>query len=306
MAGNVTWHEALVTAEQIAYSIQTFRYCVTALYVLQISEWWQWIEDEINLIQRARWSSIKIAYMFCRYYPFLGWPFYLWAILGNHSVHVCSKIVHSIYVLLIPLPVSVQTVIFIRTYAFTGRRRVVFYTLSLMLSFLFVLGIWTFTSNVHEATSYLSRYVGNTECTRIQHDSNVNVSTRTGILVFCACAFDVLCLCIVMAHCWQIKSLQGHLGHMFINQGIAAFVIMSAANLIAGIECFVPIIRLYSIGLQFSMVVNNLVACRLILELRQYVTPTESEIAADQSRMINTVIANLERAARDMDGWAAG
>lgn len=50
-----------------------------------------------------RWTAVKGAYLVCRYYPIIVFPFQLWAWLGDHTYGVCSNALTPLYVTLLPL-----------------------------------------------------------------------------------------------------------------------------------------------------------------------------------------------------------
>jgi hypothetical protein len=53
-------------------------------------------------IHQARWTSAKVAYLCCRYYPLLVYPLYMWAWLGNHPAKLCIESAHPLYSFLVP------------------------------------------------------------------------------------------------------------------------------------------------------------------------------------------------------------
>ena len=48
------------------------------------------------------WTPVKVAYIFCRYYPLAFAPFHLWDLLGDHDQHVCELYYHAVYACMIP------------------------------------------------------------------------------------------------------------------------------------------------------------------------------------------------------------
>ncbi|KIM87005.1 hypothetical protein PILCRDRAFT_294315 [Piloderma croceum F 1598] len=101
-------------------------YSATAVYTIHVYEWMFTIQDELTL---RSWTSVKAAYLICRYYPLIIFPFHMWAWIGTHDFKTCSRIVHALYTLILPCPLSCQAVILIRAYAFTGRKNITFWAL---------------------------------------------------------------------------------------------------------------------------------------------------------------------------------
>ena len=110
---------------------------------------------------------MKIAYLFSRYYPLAVSPFLFWGLVGDHDKSVCNLLYHALYACLMPtvrslilpvryslnlryrhcppnvskphLPVptgfvftpDLPVILMLRSYAFSGRRKLVLVTLSL-------------------------------------------------------------------------------------------------------------------------------------------------------------------------------
>ncbi|KAH7928472.1 hypothetical protein BV22DRAFT_1030786 [Leucogyrophana mollusca] len=91
------------TPADVAYAIQVGRNGFVAVYALQVYEWLLMLDDEYTLIHRSAWTSIKVAYLVCRYYPLLVFPFQLWGWMGDHAPRVCQRVIHPLYATLIPL-----------------------------------------------------------------------------------------------------------------------------------------------------------------------------------------------------------
>jgi hypothetical protein len=45
---------------------------------------------------------VKIAYLFCRYYPLAVSPFHIWGLIGDHDVRVCEVSYHALYACMMP------------------------------------------------------------------------------------------------------------------------------------------------------------------------------------------------------------
>jgi len=260
-------------------------------------EWVITIQDEHVLIHSTRWTAIKVLYLCCRYYPFFTWPFYLWTVIGNHSIEACASMVHAIYGLMIPLPILAQTVILLRTTAFARQKKLVLFIVVPAFLALAAAEMWTFTANIHEATHIFYPFLGETQCIRVQKlrgVGGIDVALRTGYTVLAAFLFDLLCILIVGVHYWRYRPMRGQLLKTFVEQGIYGFFAMSAVNLLASAEYFKPIKHIHGMGMQFAFVLNNIIACRLILNLRRTSSPTLTELDQAQSRLVREALAGIE------------
>ncbi|PFH52904.1 hypothetical protein AMATHDRAFT_138693, partial [Amanita thiersii Skay4041] len=96
----------------------------------------------------AQPSPIKYVYLSCRYYPLLTWPIIMWGFVGNHDPNFCIRMVHVLYILLIPYQLTSQVVMILRSWAFTGRRISV--AILLGISYVILVGaeIWVFATGV--------------------------------------------------------------------------------------------------------------------------------------------------------------
>ena len=53
-------------------------------------------------IYPSPWNAVKVAYLFCRYYPLAIAPFHLWGFLVDHEQQVCESYYHALYACTIP------------------------------------------------------------------------------------------------------------------------------------------------------------------------------------------------------------
>lgn len=50
----------------------------------------------------APWNAVKVAYVFCRYYPMAIAPFHLWGLVGDHEQQVCESYYHALFACTMP------------------------------------------------------------------------------------------------------------------------------------------------------------------------------------------------------------
>ncbi|KAJ8515366.1 hypothetical protein ONZ45_g7200 [Pleurotus djamor] len=292
------WNTILATA---SYALTIGQYSTVAVYAVQVYEWLLNLSEEVELIHQAHWSSMKIAYMICRYVPLLTCPVYLWAWLRDHPPELCAKVVHPLYGFLTCYQLSAQGVMLIRTYAFTGRKLSVL--LMLLACYLAVMGteIWLFSSRfVFPEELYVA--FGTSGC--FANDAGAQsgslfdphrVAIQSGCVLLGIFLLDVIMTATIIVHCIRIRSTQGALGKAFLAQGLVAFLVMSAVNLPSAV-LYLRGDRLYNgLGLPY-LFLSDVMACRLILLLRRKVTPTESDLLDEQSRIVREALAVDESA----------
>ncbi|KAJ8507120.1 hypothetical protein ONZ45_g10478 [Pleurotus djamor] len=292
------WNTILATA---SYALTIGQYSTVAVYAVQVYEWLLNLSEEVELIHQAHWSSMKIAYMICRYVPLLTCPVYLWAWLRDHPPELCAKVVHPLYGFLTCYQLSAQGVMLIRTYAFTGRKLSVL--LMLLACYLAVMGteIWLFSSRfVFPEELYVA--FGTSGC--FANDAGAQsgslfdphrVAIQSGCVLLGIFLLDVIMTATIIVHCIRIRSTQGALGKAFLAQGLVAFLVMSAVNLPSAV-LYLRGDRLYNgLGLPY-LFLSDVMACRLILLLRRKVKPTETDLLDEQSRIVREALAVDESA----------
>jgi hypothetical protein len=207
-----------------AYSLETSRFSAVAVFTLAIYDWILCLREEYELIHRSRWTFIKVAYLFCRYYPLLVSPLFIIMWLGNHSYEACSLFVHPFYVLIVPCQLAAQAVMIIRAYGFTAHNKI--YLAILLLAFAASGGaeVWLFGTQFIASKDQFSVFGPRSGC--FGNDIQVEVpgllyeaATHTGLVMLAPFLVDLLVIFFVGLHCLRTHTSQGRLGRTFIIQG---------------------------------------------------------------------------------------
>jgi len=127
---------------QGSFAVLLARYMIIVAYTIQVYDWLLCLSDEYLSIHKARWTSVKVAYLFCRYYPLCVFPMHIWAWVSNHPLSVCTKVWKPLLVLMAMCPMSAQAVFIMRTYAFAGRNKLILAFLVACWIALFVAILW--------------------------------------------------------------------------------------------------------------------------------------------------------------------
>ena len=56
----------------------------------------------IQVHRRASWSSVKILYLLCRYYPLGLWFLIMWAYVSDHDAQTCGRVAQAVHTTLAP------------------------------------------------------------------------------------------------------------------------------------------------------------------------------------------------------------
>ncbi|KAF8888119.1 hypothetical protein BD779DRAFT_1785970 [Infundibulicybe gibba] len=271
--------------EAIFHRLAMGKYSITATYSLALYDWFLTFDDELALIYSARWTSVTVTYSLCKYYPLLVWPVLLWSYMGTHNPNLCRKTIIPFQALTIPMQFFPPAVIMIRAYAFSGRDRRVLALLSTLLVTVIVVHMWTFLSHRSVPPPEFYLLVGPTGC--FPNSGTDDMRFRIGISMVVSMVMDIACLVVVVWRCVQLRGSAGSLMKTFLAQGLTAFASMCALNIITSIFYFEPSLH-SELGLPLLLTVPNLIACRLILQLRRKAASplSPSEVMRRNSRLI--------------------
>ncbi|KAJ7708843.1 hypothetical protein B0H17DRAFT_1264259 [Mycena rosella] len=263
-------------------SIRMSRYGIIAVYCVSIYEWLD------TCIYPSRWNSVKVVYCLCRYYQLLLWPLVVFAYAGDHTASTCAKLTQLVSIFLFPMvrDLRASCVMLMRAYAFTGRNLKILVILLAFYAGLVGISILFFCTHVVPLPDTTFQVLGGTGC--FPDYIVPNGGTR---LLAASAAMDLLSLSIIAIYCLRIHSTRGSLGRVFISQGLGAFAVVLVVHGVALGIYFWPQNFYNGMGLPYILVISNLMACRLILELRRKALPTETEILRQHSHLVDEALA---------------
>jgi len=303
-----------------AFSLHFDQYMTVAAYTLQVYEWLACLDDEFLYIHKARMTSVKVAYLFCRYYPLLFYPVYTWAWAGNHSIPVCTKVVKPLYILHIFFLMSAQVVFVIRTYAFAGRNK--FILAFLVACWMAILGSllwamstqWFFVPDWHLLFGDSGCFaindpsLGKSRISFEHHSFDSNAAVALATLLF-----DSLMTAIVVIHFIRFRTTwgRGSLAKAFFVQGLIAYVMLLGLNLLQVASFFSPGNLFDGLAILYNPT-SDIIACRLILALRRRADPTATTQIRNMSHLVRGEMCRLEAVGgvladdgenRAIEGW---
>ncbi|KAF7430780.1 hypothetical protein PC9H_006491 [Pleurotus ostreatus] len=282
--------------------------CAIAVYVILLWEALINLGEEHDLIHQTRWGHVKVCYLACRYYPIIITPLYLWACIADIDPRTCASIVLPLQIFLLPLvsylryPSHRETycihlapdilrrnlvVILVRAYGFTGRNLYVLLLLCGCFVTLLFLQFWGFANQSLVARKVFA-VLGT--CQGYKTTSNDFSHTRhVGYVMVASIATDALALIVVSIHCFRIRTTQGPLGRLFLQQGISGFLVMLTLNIVSAFTFLGPD-HLLTFGVVYPLMFPNIIACRFILQLRRQVSPTETFQLRRQSQLVRDAV----------------
>ncbi|KAF7770286.1 hypothetical protein Agabi119p4_6260 [Agaricus bisporus var. burnettii] len=269
--------------------VKHVRCVMVAMCTLLLYEWLILLDREIELIYKARVSFINVCYILCRYYTAAAWIILMWCYVGDHPKELCTRVVRPVHAILAPCQFTSQGVMLMRAYAFTSRSRQVLLILGLCYLFLVGFNIGVFCAPV-DILEELYTVLGSTGCFPDFGDGFMG--RRVGYSIFASTLMDFISLLVVSIQCYRTQARDVSLGRYVENQGLLGFALVCIINL----TCTVIYFQLSDgTGLPMTLVLPNLVACRLILQLRQRCQPlTETELDARNSRIVRDAFDRLQ------------
>ncbi|KAI9443626.1 hypothetical protein H4582DRAFT_1210187 [Lactarius indigo] len=287
-------------------SVFMTRYSFVAAYFVCFYDWITSLDQEVALIYPAPWNVVKGAYLFCRYYPMAVAPFHLWGVIGDHEQHVCEAYYHALFACPMPTILSAQFILMLRTYAFSGRKKLILVVLSITYLGLVGVIIWVLSKEI--TLSLLSLLAIRGGCFAVSDVQTIGeilanaahgistipvpVAYHMGMISMLATLFDCLNMFIVLWHWVRGRGTLGPLGKSFLKQGILVYVIMTALNALT-IGAFLSsyLVR-HGLGATatFSFILPSTLACRLVLMLRRKASPTETKLRLEHSHMVDDAL----------------
>ncbi|TFK65884.1 hypothetical protein BDN72DRAFT_177184 [Pluteus cervinus] len=261
------------------YMVQNLRYAIAAAYTVQVFEWIAAFPDEVKLIHRTRWCSVKVAYLLCRYYPLLSFPVLMWAYLGNYSREFCAPVIQPVGALFAPFQVFPQ-----------GRRCSILAALAACFGAVVAISVWVFCSGASALPSEMYQTLRNTGC--FSNYAGDVMGLRLGIVLLTATLMDLVSLIIVIWHCRKALSSGWELATYFIRQGLASFALISMANGVAAILYFESGSSFSRSGLPFAFTICNVIACRVTLQLREKAEETDEEPEDETSKVYSFTVSS--------------
>ncbi|KAG7452283.1 uncharacterized protein BT62DRAFT_295505 [Guyanagaster necrorhizus] len=260
------------TAHYFIYGTQIY-FC--AMYAVVLWDWMISLPREWRFVWKTHWTPVKVAYLFCRYWVIIVVPYLLFCFVVDHSLETCRKIYKVPVALAMWNQVGSESVLLIRTYAFFNRN---------------VYILWMFICAIGGVVAY-QLYVDTTQMlllpfTTPPYDrgpcfpmSKPHSAHLLGFFI-APLLFDTLVTFMTIVKAFMIRRCNGgsssRLIQTFIREGVFYYILISIANLINGIFYLQPRQVISAINIPLSVMMGPVLACRLILDLRERGSETVS------------------------------
>ncbi|KAL0581040.1 hypothetical protein V5O48_000933 [Marasmius crinis-equi] len=249
-------------AEHFIYVTQVY-FC--AMYAVVIWDWLVSLTREWRYIWKTHWTPVKVAYLFCR------------QVIRCQFVSYSSEFASSVPQIPVGLAmwnqVGSESVLLIRTYAFFNRN---IYVLCFLISALS--GVVAYQLYVDTTQMLLLPFVKPDKGPCLPM-SKPHAAHLLGFFI-APLLFDTLVTSMTIMKAFSIRRCNGgpssRLIQTFLREGVFYYILISIANLINGIFYLQPRQVISAINIPLSVMMAPVLACRLILDLRERGSETVS------------------------------
>ncbi|EIW87001.1 hypothetical protein CONPUDRAFT_45184, partial [Coniophora puteana RWD-64-598 SS2] len=227
---------------------------------------WDWLislQREWQFIWKSHWTPVKASYLFCRYWVIAVVPYLLYCFVTNHSQEECERIYKIPVILAMWNQVGSESVLLIRTYAFFNRNNYLLCGLVFTLSGVIAFQLYVATSRMTRETFTQG------PCFPVSRPGSADL---LGFFI-APLGFDTLVTGMTLVKSIGMRRRNGgpssKLIQTFLREGVFYYILISIANLINGIFYLQPRQVISAINIPLSVMLAPVLACRLILDLRQ-------------------------------------
>ncbi|KAI5122383.1 hypothetical protein M0805_004140 [Coniferiporia weirii] len=262
---------------------------------------WDWVVSLPREYKFSSWTAAKLSYLFCRYWVLLVMPYILSVFVGNHSLETCQRIYRSPVALAMWNQAGAEgashflfripyLVLLIRTYAFFNRDKYLLAALTMGLAGVLAYQLYVDIEQMLPLP-FVTPPFDKGPCFPMSKPHSAHILgffVRTNIFrtassprtepnplppQMASLAFDAT---VTMMTLWKAISIRRMCGptkspliQTFLREGIFYFVSISIANLVNGIFYLQPKAVMSAINIPLSVMFADVLACRMILDLRE-------------------------------------
>ncbi|KAJ7070725.1 hypothetical protein C8F01DRAFT_391880 [Mycena amicta] len=264
--------DSLAVADHFIYTTQVY-FC--AMYAVVIWDWLISLPREWTFVWKTHWTPVKAAYLFCRYWVICVVPVLLWVFVMDHSQETCEKIFRLPVALALWNQVGSEAVLLIRTYAFFNRNIYVLWFLISALSGVVAYQLYVDTSQML-LLPFMKPPFDKGPCFPRSKPHSAHL---LGFFI-APLAFDTIVTAMTVTKAFTIRRRNGspnsRLIQTFLREGVFYYLLISVANLINGIFYLQPRQTISALNIPLTVMLAPILACRLILDLRERGSETVS------------------------------
>ncbi|KAI0673572.1 hypothetical protein C8Q78DRAFT_967987 [Trametes maxima] len=250
-------------------------FCGEYAHAIVVWDWFFGLQREWRFIWKTSWTPVKVAYLLCRYWVLAVVPYLLWAFCVNHPIETCERIFKIPVSLAMWNQVAAECILLIRTYAFFNRN---IYILVFLVSAL--AGVVAYQLYVATSQMLLLPFLPGTTSGPCFPMSKPHSAHLLGFFI-APLLYDTLVTFMTIGKAVSIRRRSGgpssRLIQTFLREGVFYYILISFANLVNGIFYLQPRQAISAICIPLSVMLSPVLACRLILDLRERGSETVSQ-----------------------------
>ncbi|KZW03079.1 hypothetical protein EXIGLDRAFT_759389 [Exidia glandulosa HHB12029] len=277
----------LALLNEAAYFTAVTRLEHMAAYTLLVYDWLLCFEHELQLLATPGMSPAKLVYLFCRYWPMITHPITMWVQVSTSDRSLCEKTFKVPLFLIIVNFAGAAAVLILRVYAFTGARPSVAAFLACCFAIVAAYQIWAVATQIALVPAPVPA------CWPVNGEGAAQVLSGYFIAPF---LFDVVVTATFVWRAFNIKlQISGVTGTsavgLFVREGAAYFIAISTINLANAIVNFLPDLNPHGVMAPVSMLLPNILACRLVINLRSAASEANIHTRGSGSRKRDTNVS---------------
>ncbi|KAJ7654841.1 hypothetical protein B0H17DRAFT_1021720 [Mycena rosella] len=257
--------DSTATADHFIYITQVY-FC--AMYAVVIWDWLISLPREWRFVWKTHWTPVKMAYLFCRYWVIAVVPYLLYCFVMDHSLETCQRIYKIPVALALWNQVGSESVLLIRTYAFFNRNIYILWFLLSAISGVVAYQLYVDTTQMLLLPFFKPPY-DKGPCFPMSKPHSAHL---LGFFI-APLLFDTIVTAMTVWKAFTIRRRNGgpnsRLIQTFLREGVFYYILISIANLINGIFYLQPRQVISAINIPLSVMMGPVLACRLILDLRE-------------------------------------
>lgn len=257
--------DTLETSQHFIFVTQVY-FC--SMYTVVLWDWIISLPREWQYIWKTSWTPVKVAYLFCRYWVITVVPYLLYAFVNNHSLETCQRIYKIPVALAMWNQVGSESVLLIRTYAFFNRNKLVLAGLLCALGGMVAYQLYVDTSQML-VLPFVTPPFDRGPCFPMSKPHSAHL---LGFFI-APLGFDTIVTFMTVFKAFYVRRRNGgpssRLIQTFLREGVFYYLLISIANLVNGIFYLQPRQAISAINIPLSVMLSPVLACRLILDLRQ-------------------------------------
>ncbi|KAI5897988.1 uncharacterized protein SCHCODRAFT_02528990 [Schizophyllum commune H4-8] len=259
--------------QEAKYYIFVTQVYFCAMYAVVVWDWIISLGREYRFIWKTHWTPVKAAYLFCRYWVIAVVPYLLFCFVTNHTKETCERIYKIPVALAMWNQVGSESILLIRTYAFFNRN-----TYILIFLITSMAGVAAYQLYVDTTQMLLLPFIDpdHGPCLPMSKPHSAHL---LGFFI-APLGFDTMVTFMTIIKAIYIRKRNGgpnsRLIQTFIREGVFYYIMISIANLVNGVFYLQPRQVMSAINIPLSVMMGPVLACRLILDLRERGSETVS------------------------------